>query len=114
MLVGITSGDGMLVALNGKQLLEHNSPDKTPQSKDILMLPLKQGKNQLLVKLFNNFQKNIPIGIDHSVPQVLYQKELPPVRLDNTFTPVRWSLSDPATPHQTLIVPNLSLQLVNE
>jgi alpha-L-fucosidase len=114
VLVGITSGDGVLVALNGKQLLEHNSPDKAPQSKDILMLPLKQGKNQLLVKLFNNFQKNIPIGIDHNVPQVLYQKELPPVRLDNTPVSVRWSLSDPATPHQTLIVPNLSLQFVKD
>ncbi|QKZ11757.1 alpha-L-fucosidase [Spirosoma sp. KUDC1026] len=114
VLVGITSGDGVLVALNGKQLLEHNSPDKSPRTNDIIMLPLKRGKNQLLVKLFNNFQKNIPIGIDYTVPQTLYQKELPAVRLDNAFIPVRWSLNNPATPHQTLVVPNLSLQFVNE
>ncbi len=113
VLVRITSGDGVLVMLNGQTLLLRNNPTKAPDQRDVVLLPLKKGANQLLVKTFNNFQKTTPIGIDYSIPQLLYQQDLRPVTLPGgSATMVQWQAHDPASPHRTLVLPNLSLRLL--
>ena len=112
-LVHITSGDGVLVLLNGKQLLVHNNPFKAPQMEDIVLLPLKEGSNQLVVKLFNNFQKKILFFLDHQgVEQVLYRKRLDSIYLSaDDLYQISWKLDHPRTPHEELRLPNLSLKL---
>ncbi len=113
VLVRITSGDGVLVMLNGQTLLLRNNPTKAAEQHDIVLLPLKKGANQLLVKTFSNFQKTTPIGIDYSIPQLLYQQDLRPVTLPGgSATTVQWQAHDPASPHRTLVLPNLSLRLL--
>lgn len=113
VLVRITSGDGVLVMLNGQTLLLRNNPTKAPEQRDVVLLPLKKGANQLLVKTFNNFQKTTPIGIDYGIPQLLYQQDLRPVTLPGgSTTTVQWQAHDPASPHRTLVLPNLSLRLL--
>jgi alpha-L-fucosidase len=113
VLVRITSGDGVLVMLNGQTLLLRNNPTKAPEQRDMVLLPLKKGANQLLVKTFNNFQKTTPIGIDYSIPQLLYQQDLRPVTLPGgSTTTIQWQAHDPISPHRTLVLPNLSLRLL--
>ncbi|QJD79316.1 alpha-L-fucosidase [Spirosoma rhododendri] len=112
VLVRITSGDGVLVMLNGQTLLLRNNPTKAAEQRDVVLLPLKKGVNQLLVKTFNNFQKTTPIGIDYSIPQLLYQQDLRPVTLPVGTSSVQWQTHDPASPHRTLVLPNLSLRLL--
>ncbi|MCK8492610.1 alpha-L-fucosidase [Spirosoma sp. RP8] len=115
ILVGITSGDGLVVALNGKQLFVRNNPEKKPSEKDVLLLPLQKGKNQLLIKLFNNFQKQTPAGIDYAVPQVIYRKQLLPVSLKGgSYYPVRWQAHNPVSPHRTLLLPNMEVEWIKE
>ncbi len=78
---------------------------------DWVLLNLKEGKNQLLVKCFNNFQKEAQMGIGNHVSQYLYVKKLAPVELrKGEYFPVNWKLSDPVTPHETLHLPNLVLK----
>ncbi|GEM_PF-5394835 len=113
VLVRITSGDGVLVMLNGQTLLLRNNPTKAVSQRDEVLLPLKKGVNQLLVKTFSNFQKTTPIGIDYGVPQLLYQQDLRPVTLPGNGTvSVQWQTHDPASPHRTLVLPNLSMRLL--
>ncbi len=110
VLISLVSGDGVCVALNGKMLLLHNNPLKKDQMKDVVLLSLKKGKNQLLVKFFNNFKKTMPLGIGRQVPQLIYRQTLPEIQLQkDRFYPVSWQLSQPTTPHETLNLPNLSL-----
>ncbi|MEO3408338.1 alpha-L-fucosidase [Mucilaginibacter sp. CAU 1740] len=108
--VKITSGDGIVVFLNGEQLLINNNPDKAASVSNVIGLDLMPGNNQLLIKVFNNFKKAIPFAITHSIPQHIYIKDLAPVVLDiNKLYPVSLKLHNPASPHQTMKLPNLNI-----
>ncbi len=112
VLVGITSGDGLVVWQNGKECLLNNNPDKKDSLQHVVLLNLEKGKNQLLIKLFNNFHKQAYFALHTGIEQAVYRKELPAVLLKKAqYFPVSWKLEHPVTPHQTLGLPNLSLQL---
>ncbi len=114
-LVGLTSGDAVTVSLNGQILAEHNNPFKVKEMKDLILLHLKKGKNQLIVKYYNGFKKSSNISIDTNVKQVWYKKELKPLVMEkNKYYPVSWKLHDPFSPHTTLGLPNLSLVLTEK
>ncbi len=112
LLVRITSGDGLMVFLNGKQLFIQNNPFKKESVDHVLLLNLQAGNNQLAVKLFNNFHGQIPFAIDYNIPQHIYRKVLPVVQLQkNSYYPVSWRLHQPFTPHQDMGLPNLVFKL---
>ncbi|MGE7773347.1 alpha-L-fucosidase [Chitinophaga sp. NPDC101104] len=110
VLVKLTSGDGIMVFLNGRQLLIQNNPFRKDKLDHHVLLPLQAGKNQLTVKLFNYFLNAVPFNIDFNVPQVVYHLELPEVRMQKgTYFPVSWQLHNPSTPHDEMGLPNLKL-----
>lgn len=110
--IGVTSGDAVTVALNGQVLDEHNNPLKVRSMSDIILLPLKKGKNQLIVKFYNGFQKSSTIGIATDVKQVIYRKELKPISVEKgQYYPISWKLHHPYSPHTTLGLPNVRLEL---
>jgi alpha-L-fucosidase len=110
IIVSITSGDGVLVVLNGQELLLHNNPAKEKSVSDEVLLPLKKGKNQLLIKLFNNFQQSISFSLNTNTPQTIYSKKLETISLQKgKLTSIEWKLHNPATPHETLKLPNVKL-----
>lgn len=112
VMVKITSGDALTVWINGKQRYLQINPLKRDSVAHFIVLDLQRGKNQLLIKLFNNFQKRIHFAIDFSVPQVIYRKELPILNVKkNKLYSIDWKLHDPATPHQDMNVPNMQLIL---
>ncbi|MES2828386.1 MAG: alpha-L-fucosidase [Bacteroidota bacterium] len=111
-LVGITSGDAVTISLNGQILAEHNNPFKEKEMKDIILLHLKKGKNQLIVKYYNGFKKSSRISIDTDVNQVWYHKELKSLTVEKgKYYPISWQLHNPLSPHTTLGIPNVSLVL---
>ena len=110
ILVSVTSADAVTVWLNGKTLLLRNNPYKAESMKDLVLLDLKKGKNQLLVKVFNCFQKEARMGISIDVPQRIYIKKLEPVNFrKGEYFKVQWKLGNPVTPHETLNLPNLKM-----
>jgi len=111
ILVSVTSADAVTVLLNGKTLVLHNNPFKKETMQDVVLLDLKKGKNQLLVKCYNIFQKEVRMGIATHVSQHIYIKKLAPVNFrKGDYFPVNWKLSHPLTPHETLHLPNLRLK----
>jgi alpha-L-fucosidase len=108
------AGDALVVWLNGKQQYVHNNPFKEDSISHVLLLELKPGKNQVLVKSFNHFHKQILFGIDYNVPQVMYRKQLSPVRMAKGIPfEITWKLYRPFTPHEDMGLPNLKLQLTD-
>jgi len=110
ILTRVTSGDGVVMWLNGKQIFIHNNPFKSDSIDHVIKLNLQPGKNQLVVKLFSHFKKQTPFGIDFQVPQTLFSKKFLPI----TITPakpfeIRWKLHQPFTPHEDIGLPNLEL-----
>lgn len=71
-LVELSSGDGIQVFLNGRELMAHNNPERGATQKEILELPLQSGKNQLIVKFYNRFNKKTSWSINTRIPQRLY------------------------------------------
>ncbi|MDR1171317.1 MAG: alpha-L-fucosidase [Bacteroidales bacterium] len=111
ILVSVTSADAVTALLNGEILVLHNNPYKKENMQDVALLDLKKGKNQLLVKCFSNFQKEVRMGIATHVPQHIYVKKLEPVKFrKGKYFPVNWKLGNPVTPHETLHLPNLRLK----
>ena len=111
VVISVTSADAVAVLLNGKTLVLHNNPYKKKIMLDLVMLDLKEGKNQLLVKCFNNFQKEVSMGIGTHVSQHIHIRKLTPVKFSKgDYFPVYWKLNQPVTPHETLNLPNLRLK----
>ena len=102
-LIGITSGDAVTVSLNGVVLAEHNNPFKEKSLKDVILLPLKKGVNKLVVKYYNGFQKSTVLGIDNSIEQVYFKKELKSFEVQKGKNyPLSWQLHKPYSPHTTM------------
>ncbi|WP_214229515.1 alpha-L-fucosidase [Pedobacter sp. B4-66] len=111
-LVGITSGDGVTVTLNGKVLAEHNNPFKEKQLKDVILLPLKKGKNQLIVKYYNGFKKINVMSIDNNLNQTVYHQELKPIAVEKgKYYPISWQLHNPLSPHTTIGLFNTRIEI---
>ncbi len=113
ILLKITSGDGVVVFVNGHQNFIHLDPAKENKSKNTLLLHLKAGNNQVLVKLFNNFQKTFSFSITPLAEQVMYRKRLEPILFNRSeFSSISLKLHKPITQHQDLFLPNFSIEFV--
>jgi alpha-L-fucosidase len=111
-LITVTSGDGLVVFVNGQQQFIHLNTERNPAPKHTILVPLKQGKNQILVKLFNNFEKQIKFSFGPAPEQVTYRKRLRDVKLQTSaVNTIQLSLHRPVTVHQDMMMRNLSIAL---
>lgn len=109
-LVGFTSGDGIGVYLNGEEQLLHNNPERGGQQSEVLLLSLKEGKNQLVMKCYNRFAKQPVVAINRNVPQVLYTQSLPlQVKGSGKVETVAIRQANPVSVHRNLRMPNLAV-----
>lgn len=110
IIIKIVSGDGVIATLNGKIIALNNNAMNKESIETVLVLDLKKGTNQLLVKLYNNFKKEIPFAIKREVPQQLYRQKLHSIQVEKgKYFPISWRLDNPLSIHETLNLPNLNL-----
>ncbi|MBO9729872.1 MAG: alpha-L-fucosidase [Chitinophaga sp.] len=111
-LIGFTSGDGIAVYLNGEEQMVHNNPERGGQQSEVLLLSLKAGKNQLVVKYYNRFAKEMVMGINRQVPQVLYEQALGiSVKGNGKVENCVIREANPVSVHRNLRMPNLAVVL---
>ncbi len=110
-LIGLTSGDGTAVYLNGEQQLLHNNPERGATQSEVLLLPLKQGKNQLVVKLYNRFGKQLQWAINKDVEQTMYTQTVPVALTNAKVHTLVVREANPVSEHRNLRMPNLSVQI---
>jgi alpha-L-fucosidase len=109
-LVGFSSGDGIGVYLNGEEQLLHNNPERGGQQNEVLLLSLKAGKNQLVAKFYNRFAKEMVVGINKDVPQVLYVQPLEAtVKGGSKAATIVIREANPVSVHRNLRMPNLAV-----
>ncbi|MEA4916848.1 alpha-L-fucosidase [Proteiniphilum sp.] len=80
--VRIESGNAVYILLNGEYITAHFSPDRIKQQEEIVLLPLKQGRNQLVIKYYNGFEKELSYGITPLDEWTVYNRKLSPVTLE--------------------------------
>jgi alpha-L-fucosidase len=109
-LIELQSGSGVMVWLNGENLVKHNNPRGSNLNKEIVLLPLKAGKNQLLIKFYNRYDFQSSYCINHAISQQIYQKKL----TFHNFTGVNnceLRLYKPASEHQPIRMNNVRIVL---
>lgn len=84
--VEIGSGNGVYILLNGKYITAHCLPERPDYQKEIVILPLKKGKNQLLIKFFNRFADNLQYSINPLTGWINHTMKLPEFKLNNSST----------------------------
>lgn len=111
-IIRLTSGDGIQVFLDGEEQLVHNNPTRGFTQHEYLLLPLKQGINKLVVKVYNRFAKKAVVAISKEVPQIIYRQALPVAqwKKDELHT-YGWQLYNPVSVHRDMRLPNLELHL---
>lgn len=109
-LVGFTSGDGVAVYLNGEEQVLHNNPERGGVATEVVLLSLKAGRNQLVVKSYSRFAKQSVVAINRNVPQVLYVQSLDVVVKGNgKVETCEIREADPVSVHRNLRMPNLAV-----
>lgn len=81
--VNIESGNAVYILLNGEYITAHFSPDRVKQQGQIVLLPLKKGINQLVIKYYNGFEKEFSYGITPLDEWSVYTLKLDPVVFGN-------------------------------
>jgi alpha-L-fucosidase len=80
--VRIGSGNAVYILLNGEYITAHFSPDRIRQQEEIVLLPLKKGLNQLVIKYCNGFEEEFSFSITPPDEWRVYTLKLPPVSLE--------------------------------
>jgi alpha-L-fucosidase len=114
LLVRLERMDGVQVVLNGEEIYVHNNPHKEEIKTDLVMLPLRQGANELVVKFYNRFGREISFSLDYDLPQTGYHKKLDEIELPGTpGQRLIWQEHDPVSIHSNLAMPNLRLEMTS-
>jgi len=107
-LVELSSGDGVIVWLNGINLVMHNNERNSVLNKELVLLPLQAGKNQLLIKFYNRYGWKMEFCINQSVPQRIYKQELN-TRNFSGLNNCSLTLQNSESAHQTMRMNNVSI-----
>ena len=78
VLVEIGSGNGVQVFLNGHDITQHIATRGSVYNKEQVLLPLKKGQNQLVVKFYNRFEKPLCLSLQPVSDAVVYKLKLEP------------------------------------
>lgn len=111
LMANILSGEGLVLYLNGEERFLDYNLSKDSINKQQILLNLKKGRNQVLIKLFSNFNEKISFSLDYLPAANQYRMDLGKIHLrKNQLLPVSWKLADPPTVHQHIHLPNLELR----
>jgi alpha-L-fucosidase len=109
-LVGLESGDGIEVWLNGENLVRHNNPRNIQANREVVLLPLKSGKNQLLVKFYNRYGYEVRCNLHPETNQSLYFMKLNPIKI-LSINSLELKLHHPMSIHQPIRMNNIFIKL---
>lgn len=89
ILVDVGAGNGIEIYLNGKSVMKHLNPYRCKFREEKVLLPLQKGSNQIVVRIYNRFEKETGYLLRPSAEQVIYKKfTLPQVAKGKVHTVV--------------------------
>lgn len=74
-LIEIGAGNGVEVYLNGRSILKHLNPYRCTFRTEQVLLPLEKGKNQIVLRLYNRFEKKTGYLLRPAKEQKVYRQE---------------------------------------
>ncbi|SCM55387.1 alpha-L-fucosidase [Petrimonas mucosa] len=84
--VELGSGNGVYVLLNGAYITAHLSPQKVKYGKEVLLLPLRKGLNQLIIKQYNGYEEELAYSLQPLDEWTIYSLQLPETRITQSVS----------------------------
>lgn len=110
--VEIGSGNGVYMLLNGEYLTAHFSTERKEWQTETVLLPLKKGMNQLVIKYYNRFEENLYYSIQPLASWPIYSQQLQPTTLGKGKThKVSMELAQPNSKVSPLRLNNVEIKV---
>lgn len=74
VLVDVGAGNGIDVFLNGQSVMKHLNPYRCKFREEKVLLPLRKGTNQIVLRTYNRFEKETGYLLRPSAEQVIYKQ----------------------------------------
>ena len=104
ILMDVAAGNGIEVFVNGKSIMKHINPYRCKYREEKVLVHLEKGKNQIVVRMYNRFEKETGFLLRPSTEQVIYKQN---VTLNNPAERVKVRRTDLATQHTDTELHNL-------
>ena len=104
ILMDVAAGNGIEVFVNGKSIMKHINPYRCKYREEKVLVHLEKGKNQIVVRMYNRFEKETGFLLRPSAEQVIYKQQ---VTLNNPAERVKVRRTDLATQHTDTELHNL-------
>lgn len=75
IIVDAGAGNGIEIYLNGKSIMKHLNPYGCKFRTEKVLLPLKKGNNQIIMRIYNRFEKNISYILCPSKEKTIYKQD---------------------------------------
>lgn len=75
IMVEAGAGNGIEIFINGKSIMKHLNPYRCGFRTEKILLPLQKGSNQIVMKIYNRFEKNISYILSPSQDNVIYKQD---------------------------------------
>ena len=76
IIVDAGAGNGIEIYLNGKSIMKHLNPYGCDFRMEKVLLHLNKGNNQIVMRIYNRFEKNISYILSPSKDQTIYKQDL--------------------------------------
>lgn len=112
VLVQVPTNDGVAVYLNGEERFTINNSSRDQLKMTNVVLSLVPGENQILVKYFNRFGRELRVGLITNGAQVAYELALPQLQFGSGNShEVKFRLPTDKSIHQNVDAPNVKIRL---
>ncbi len=83
VIVEVGTGNGIEVYLNGKSVMKHLNQYRCKFKSEKVLLNLKKGNNQIVMRVYNRFEKNIEFILRPSTDQTIYKQDITLTEMPN-------------------------------
>ena len=112
ILAEIGAGNGMEVYVNGKLIAKHLNPYRTPFRMEKIVLPLKKGMNQVVLRTYNRFEDQTTYLLRPAEEQKVYRQDVVlPDALNGKDHHLVLKPHNPSSPHTDAELSNLRIRL---
>ena len=107
ILLDVAAGNGIELFVNGTSVMKHLNPNRCKYREEKVLVHLKKGTNQLVLRAYNRFEKETTLMLRPSLEQVIYKQN---VVLNTPTDRVKVRRTDLATQHTDTELHNLRVK----
>ena len=107
MLLDVAAGNAIELYVNGVSVMKHTNPYRCQYREEKVLVHLNKGTNQIILRVYNRFEKEVTFLLRQSAEQVIYKQN---VTLDAPANQITVRRTGLATQHTDTELHNLSIK----